>query len=287
MFAGRKNLFIAGAGYDQSNLRFQQSGQYGYINADRSVTPVDAWADGSQSAGVGETALDSRVSLSGRTRTWSLFATDTLSITDRWHATLSGRYNRSTVKPRQAQSRRGADSLDGNHLQPLQSGLRPHLYAVPRLERLRRLQRRQPHADAIELGCANRTTLQAAQRHGRRSAAQAGGDQDLGLGLRGQASGATRWNLGLFRAENHDDILFVADDQLGYGYFKNFGKTRRQGVEAGASTAIGRSAWPQLHLHRRHLSFGRGASAAPATAPTAPAPASKAASRSAPATAFR
>jgi hypothetical protein len=48
--AGRKNLFIIGAGYDQSNLHFQQSGQYGYINPDRSVTPVDAWADGSQNA---------------------------------------------------------------------------------------------------------------------------------------------------------------------------------------------------------------------------------------------
>jgi hypothetical protein len=98
--AGRKNLFIIGAGYDQSNLHFQQSGQYGYINPDRSVTPVDAWADGSQNAGEGEVALDSRVSLNGRTRTVSVFATDTLSLNQHWHATVSGRYNRSTLKNR-------------------------------------------------------------------------------------------------------------------------------------------------------------------------------------------
>ena len=30
-------------------------------------------------------------------------------------------------------------------------------------------------------------------------------------------------------------ILFVADNQAGFGYFKNFGKTRRQGLEAGLS----------------------------------------------------
>ena len=30
-----------------------------------------------------------------------------------------------------------------------------------------------------------------------------------------------------------DDILFVASTQTGFGYFKNFGSTRRQGVELG------------------------------------------------------
>jgi outer membrane receptor protein involved in Fe transport len=37
----------------------------------------------------------------------------------------------------------------------------------------------------------------------------------------------------VFRAQNTDDILFVADNQSGFGYFRNFGKTRRQGLELG------------------------------------------------------
>ena len=40
---------------------------------------------------------------------------------------------------------------------------------------------------------------------------------------------------GLFRSDNRDDLLFVADNASGFGYFKNFGKTRRQGVELGLS----------------------------------------------------
>jgi len=58
-------------------------------------------------------------------------------------------------------------------------------------------------------------------------------------GIRGVASGGVQWNLGVFRAQNYDDIIFVADNQAGFGYFRNFGKTRRQGVEAGLSGQVG------------------------------------------------
>ncbi len=59
-------------------------------------------------------------------------------------------------------------------------------------------------------------------------------------GLRGTATGSVQWNAGVFRATNHDDILFVADSQSGYGYFKNFGQTRRQGLELGLSGQVGK-----------------------------------------------
>jgi outer membrane receptor protein involved in Fe transport len=49
-----------------------------------------------------------------------------------------------------------------------------------------------------------------------------------------------RWNAGYFLANNRDDILFVMSEQTGFGYFRNFGSTRRQGVEAGADTQFGR-----------------------------------------------
>jgi len=57
-------------------------------------------------------------------------------------------------------------------------------------------------------------------------------------GLRGTAGGdaRTRWNIGLFHADNRDDLLFVADNAAGFGYFKNFGKTRRQGLELGINS---------------------------------------------------
>ena len=57
-------------------------------------------------------------------------------------------------------------------------------------------------------------------------------------GARGQYR-AISWTAGLFRADNRDDILFVMSDQSGFGYFKNFGETRRQGLEVGASSRLG------------------------------------------------
>ena len=57
--------------------------------------------------------------------------------------------------------------------------------------------------------------------------------------MRGHHRGVS-WNAGVFRAGNRDDILFVTSEQTGFGYFKNFGKTRRQGLELGASGRVGR-----------------------------------------------
>jgi outer membrane receptor protein involved in Fe transport len=48
-----------------------------------------------------------------------------------------------------------------------------------------------------------------------------------------------RWSVGWFFAENHNDILFVASEQTGFGYFANFGQTRRDGIEASLSKRIG------------------------------------------------
>ena len=42
-----------------------------------------------------------------------------------------------------------------------------------------------------------------------------------------------RWHVSasLFRTVAENDILFVSDDTAGFGYFRNFGRTRRQGLE--------------------------------------------------------
>jgi outer membrane receptor protein involved in Fe transport len=52
-------------------------------------------------------------------------------------------------------------------------------------------------------------------------------------GLRGRPGQEVTWTVGVFHADNREDILFVASTQTGFGFFKNFGSTRRQGVEIG------------------------------------------------------
>ena len=70
-------------------------------------------------------------------------------------------------------------------------------------------------------------------------------------GLRGSLPGKGQWHAGVFRSTNEDDLLFVAAPNAnGFGYFKNFGKTRRQGIELSASTRVGPA---QLSASYTHL----------------------------------
>jgi outer membrane receptor protein involved in Fe transport len=59
-------------------------------------------------------------------------------------------------------------------------------------------------------------------------------------GVRGGAESRVRWNLNWFGAQNYNDTLFVSSTQTGFGYFKNFGKTRRTGVDVDLNTHIWR-----------------------------------------------
>ena len=60
----------------------------------------------------------------------------------------------------------------------------------------------------------------------------------LEAGVRGTLENNLRWSAGWFRGENYNDLLFVASEQTGFGYFTNFGQTRRQGVEVNVSRQI-------------------------------------------------
>ncbi|MFT3725519.1 MAG: TonB-dependent receptor [Hyphomonadaceae bacterium] len=68
-------------------------------------------------------------------------------------------------------------------------------------------------------------------------------------GVRGNGvagAGATYdWRLGAYRADVDDDIQMVASGVPGRGYFTNVGKTRREGVEAGALVSLG---WTQAFV---------------------------------------
>jgi outer membrane receptor protein involved in Fe transport len=237
----RPHQLTVGAAYDASRVAFRQSAQFGYLNPDRSVTPVDFFADGSAVDDDG-TPIDSRVDLEGRTRTASLYATDTLSLRENLHLTVSGRYNRTTVHNRDHLTPGGGPgSLDGDHRF---SRLNPAIGATWSPWRALNVYAGYNEGSrtptAVELGCAdpeNPCKLPNAMA----------GDPPLRqvvtktweAGLRGRLSTRTHWNAGLFRADNADDILFVADNAAGFGYFRNVGKTRRQGLELGLDGRAG------------------------------------------------
>ena len=236
---GLDHAVVAGAALDLSRVRFNQGSELGYINPDHSVTGVGAFGDGGVTGGnIDGEPYDTRVDLSARTRTWSVFAADTLTLNEQTHLTLSGRYNRTTVKNRDGIITDGsAGSLDGDYTFSRFNPAVGLTWAPSKLLNVYAGYNQGSRApSAIELGCADPANPCKLPN-------SFAGDPPLKqvvtrtfeVGMRGGVANQYSWNLGLFRADNKDDILFVADNQAGFGYFKNFGKTRRQGLEAGFS----------------------------------------------------
>jgi outer membrane receptor protein involved in Fe transport len=228
------NQFTAGAGYDGSISNFSQLSELGYLNSDRGVVGVGAFGDGVTGGSVNGVAFDTRVDLHGIVNTGSLYATDTLTA-GRWNITLSGRFNRTTLNNHDR-----VNPLPGpGSLSAINTYTRFNPAAGFTYNLVRNLNTYFSYSEgnraptSIELGCADPTQPC-------RLPNALGGDPPLNqiltrtleAGLRGGSEeDHFSWAAGWFRALNRDDILFAASTQTGFGYFKNFGRTLRQGAE--------------------------------------------------------
>ena len=238
---GLNSQSFAGAALDASRSRFMQGSELGYLNPDRSITGVGAIGDGLNGGTVDGVPYDTRVDLSGRTQTWSLFGSSIVEVAAGTHVTLSGRYNHQTIRNRDAITPGGGPgSLEGDHVY---SRFNPAigLTFTPSagLNVYVGVNQGSRAPSAIELGCAdpaNPCKLPNAFA----------GDPPLKqvvtttfeAGVRGGTPAGVVWNVGVFRSVNKDDLLFVSDNASGFGFFKNFGKTRRQGIELGAGLQL-------------------------------------------------
>ena len=240
---GRHNQFTAGAGWDGSHVDFIQSTQLGYLNPDRSVTGLNAFADGVTGGSIDSVPYDNRVDLAGLPHTGSIYATDTLSVGKAWNLTLSGRYNRTTIENQdRLQPGGGPGSLDSHNVFGRFNPAAGITYnPSPLMNAYFGYNEGSRAPTSIELGCAD-PNLPCKLPNA------LAGDPPLNqvvtrtfeAGFRGRFERSVNWSVGWFRASNHDDILFVASNETGFGYFKNFGETRRQGLEADLSTRVRR-----------------------------------------------
>ena len=231
---GHRNQMTVGSAYDRSDMHFVQSSELGYLNPDRSVTGVGAFGDGVTGGTVDGAPFDTRVDLDGVIHTGSAYATDTFSLAKDWSFTVSGRFNRTTVENSdRITPQAGPGSLTGK-----QQFDRFNPAAGLTFSPSREINLYFGYSEAsraptsIELGCADPEApckLPNAMT----------GDPPLQqvtartweAGIRGLQESPLTWSFGAFRSDNRNDILFVSSEQTGFGYFKNFGKTRRQGIE--------------------------------------------------------
>jgi len=238
---GLRAQSLLGLAYDRAHSRFTQGSELGYLNPDRSITGVGAFGDGVNGGDVDGAPYDTRVDLSGRTTTAGLYASSVLELAKGTHFTVSGRYNRVTVSNRDAIiPGGGAGSLDGDHRYTrFNPALGLTFTPAAGLNAYVGVNQGSRAPSSVELGCADPANpCKLPNAFAGDPPLKQVVTTTLETGLRGGSADGLAWNVGLFRSDNKDDLLFVADDAAGFGYFKNFGKTRRQGVELGLSAAL-------------------------------------------------
>ena len=235
------NQLTLGAAYVDGRADFLQSSQFGYLAPDRGIVTVNgpgAFADGTQES---EDAFDARVDLSGKTRVFSVYALDAIDLAPTLHIDLSARFDRTVVRNRdRITPGGGTGSLDGDHrFHRLNPAVALRWTPMPALSFDAALAQTSRAPSAIELGCADPDSPC-------RLPNALAGDPPLDQVIARTVEGGITLTVagfnvrgGVFRTVSRDDILFVADDQAGFGYFRNFGRTRRQGADVDLAGRVG------------------------------------------------
>ena len=225
---GKENQFITGVGYDQSKIDFEQSSEYGLVNATRGIDAN------------GEMSDEAAVKLTGKTKSWGVFVTDTMSLDDQWALTLAGRYNQINVKNSDQLILDDSDpeSLSGDHdFHRFNPSVGLTFSPSKALTLYGSYNEGMRAPTSMELGCANPAVPCKLPN------AMAGDPplhkvvaKTFEVGARGELTKSIGWSAAVYRTVNHDDIQFISTNATnGMGYFDNVGKTRRQGLDLGLS----------------------------------------------------
>lgn len=217
--AGHENKWTVGASYDNGRTQFTQTSQDAVFTADRDTVGIDDFTP--------------QTSVSAANRYLGLYATDTYSLRNNLHLTLSGRFNRAEVNLTDLTGQ--APDINGvNTFQRFNPAAGLNYNPLPALNSYVSYNEGMRAPTPVELTCANPAApclLPNAFLS----------DPPLRpvvartweAGLRGKLDARTRWNLTFFHTAVRDDIEFVSASATGSaGYFQNVPRTRRQGIEA-------------------------------------------------------
>jgi outer membrane receptor protein involved in Fe transport len=261
---GKKNQFVIGAGYDYTLMRYKQSELINvYSEGDNEVfdanrTPIFNSPTYNSIDEFGVLPGTQTTGLTGKQYTARLFATDTLSLNDQWHLTAGASWNFTRVD--NVDTLRGDRSATNpNSLTAKDSYTRLNptigLTHTPtdNLTLYTSYSESSRAPTSIELGCSNPAApclLPSAMAD----------DPPLNqvvaktyeFGGRGLLTENIRWNAGLYQAINHDDIQFTAaGSSNGAGYYKNVGRTKRQGIDMGLAGDADKFKWSASYSYVR------------------------------------
>lgn len=232
---GLDNIFIAGAALDGARTRYGSGSDLGLLGSDRGVERLDL-AIGNEEYNVG---------LRSRSRTISLYGSDTLSLGDTLHVTAALRWNRAVLRLRD----QIGTALDGDHkFSRVNPALGAAWNAAPWLTAYASLTYNNRIPTPAELSCAD---PDRPCRFPNAFLADPPLDdvraRTVEAGVRGRAKGrgwTLAYSLAAFATRSSDDIIFLsAGPIVGTGYFDNVGRTHRAGIEASLDGKAGPLSW--------------------------------------------
>lgn len=225
--AGRKNQFVIGASGDFGEARFTQANQNAQFTQDRDTI------------GTGSYVLATDAST--RNRYYGVFFTDTLSATEQWALTLSGRYNlaRTII----ADLTGNSPLLAGDHqVSRFNPALGINFNPTSKLTAYVSYSEGMRAPTPIELTCADPDApCQLPNNFIADPALRKVVSRTMEIGARAKFGKLSQASVALYRTDLADDIQFVSSTGAtsSAGYFQNVGSTRRQGLELSASTKFG------------------------------------------------
>ena len=237
----RENVFVVGVSADLADVAFESSSEPGSLTADRGVLGSGLLTSlhGLGGDDLFNTKLETANSAFG------VYVSDTLSLSEQVHLTVSGRYNRAGIDIADMLG----TSLNGSHSF---GRFNPSVGAVFEADENTSFFARYSESNraptAAELSCADPAepcrvpNAFVADPPLEQAVARS---FDVGVRGRWQAdAGRGEWSVAAYRTRIDDDILFVASPELiGTGYFQNAGATARSGLDVELSGGMARTAW--------------------------------------------
>ncbi len=237
----RENVFVVGVSADLADVAFESSSEAGSLTPERGVSGSGLLTS---LYGLGGDDLFN-TGLETTNTAFGLYVSDTLSLTERAHVTVSGRYNRAGIDI----ADQLGTSLDGSHTF---GRFNPSVGAVLEADEHTSLFARYSESNraptAAELSCADPAEpCRVPNAFISDPPLEQAVARSFDVGVRGRwqsAAGRGEWSIAAYRTRIDDDILFVASPELiGTGYFENAGATARSGFDVELNGGIAHTAW--------------------------------------------